>query len=196
MAAEVVLLAMNFGAPITSLWHVLPEISLELDLSTVLAGLLTTIPVLAFGLLSGAVSRLARRYRIETLLFASMILLTVGLLVRPGGTIPLLYTGAALIGCGITVGNVLMPAYLKERFPHALGWMTGLYAGFMNLFAALASGFSLRLGQLSGLGWEGSVGIWAILAVLAVVVWLPLGLKRRSEERRVGKECVRPCGIR
>src|SRR3546814_8642344 len=85
-------------------------------------------------------------YRIETLLFASMILLTVGLLVRPGGTIPLLYTGAALIGCGITVGNVLMPAYLKERFPHALGWMTGLYAGFMNLFAALASGFSLRLG--------------------------------------------------
>ena len=180
MVAGIVLIAVNLRAPITSVGPVLSEISESLGLSTVQAGLLTTIPVLAFGLLSGLVSRTARRFPMESMLFASLLVLSLGLLLRPAGNTFLLFTGTALIGCAITVGNVLMPPFLKLNFPASIGLMTGLYAGFMNLFAALASGFSIRLGQLSGLGWRGSLGIWALLGILAIIVWLPQVLKGKE----------------
>src|SRR3546814_12497624 len=60
LAAAVVLIAINLSAPITSVAHVLPEITLSLDLLTVQPGLLTTIPVLAFGLFPRVVSWLLR----------------------------------------------------------------------------------------------------------------------------------------
>ncbi|HYH55683.1 MAG TPA: MFS transporter, partial [Anseongella sp.] len=148
-------------------------------LSNVQAGMLTTIPVLAFGLLSGLVSRMGKRLGTERMLLASMALLTAGLLIRPAGTIPLLFAGTALIGCAITVGNVLMPAFIKLNYPGSLGLMTGIYAGSMNLFAALASGFSISLGKASGWGWKGSLGMWAVLGFLGFALWLPQVLKRK-----------------
>ncbi|QEC51552.1 CP family cyanate transporter-like MFS transporter [Anseongella ginsenosidimutans] len=178
--AGIILIAANLRAPITSVGPVLSEISSSLGLSTVQAGMLTTIPVLAFGLLSGLVSRLTRYFRVEAMLLASLALLTLGLFIRPAGPVALLFAGTALVGCGITVGNVLMPAYIKLNFPAKLGLMTGLYAGFMNLFAALASGFSIRLGQVSGLGWKGSLGVWAIMGMLAAIVWLPQVVKDKE----------------
>lgn len=178
--AGVILIAVNLRAPITSVGPVLSEISDSLGLSTVQAGMLTTIPVLAFGLLSGLVSSLARRFRMEGMLFLSLVILTAGLLLRPAGNTLWLFTGTALIGAAITVGNVLMPAYIKLNFSSSLGLMTGLYAGFMNLFAALASGLSIGLGQLSGLGWKGSVGAWAITGVVAGLVWIPQVIRNRT----------------
>lgn len=171
--AGVILIAINLRAPITAVGPVISEMSASLGLSNVEAGLITTIPVLAFGLLSGVVSRLAQRFRMEGMLLASMALLTFGLLVRPAGSVPLLFAGTALMGCAITVGNVLMPAFIKLNYQGSVGLMTGIYAGFMNLFAALGSGFSISLGSLSGMGWKGSIGIWAVLGVLAFFLWLP-----------------------
>lgn len=175
-----ILIAVNLRAPITSVGPVLSEITQSLGLSTVQAGLLTTIPVLTFGLLSGLVSRLSKRFRMEDLLLCSLVLLTLGLLMRPGGSIFLLFAGTVLVGCAITVGNVLMPAYLKLNFSTSIGLMTGIYAGFMNLFAALASGFSIQLGQLTGLGWKGSLGIWAVLGAAAFLAWLPQVIRKRD----------------
>lgn len=189
--AGIILIAANLRAPITSVGPVLSEISSSLGLSTVQAGMLTTIPVLAFGLLSGLVSCLTRYFRVEAMLLASLVLLTLGLFIRPAGAVTLLFTGTALVGCGITVGNVLMPAYIKLNFPAKLGLMTGLYAGFMNLFAALASGFSIRLGQVSGLGWKGSLGVWAIMGTLAAIVWLPQAIKGKETSTKVRAGRVR-----
>lgn len=181
MVMGFILIAVNLRAPITSVGPVLSDISKSLGLSTVQAGLLTTIPVLTFGLFSGLVSRLSRRFWMEDMLLFSLALLTVGLVMRPAGSVLLLFAGTVLVGCAITVGNVLMPAYLKLNFSASLGLMTGIYAGFMNLFAALASGFSIYLGQLSGMGWKGSIGIWAVLGVAASIAWLPQVVKKRGE---------------
>lgn len=40
----------------------------------------------------------------------------------------------------------------------------------MNLTAALASGYSISIGQWTGYGWRGSLGIWLIIALLALLV--------------------------
>ncbi len=48
--------------------------------------------------------------------------------------------------------------------------MTGIFAVAMNLTAALASGYSISIGQWTGYGWKGSLGIWLIIALLALLV--------------------------
>lgn len=48
--------------------------------------------------------------------------------------------------------------------------MTGIFAVAMNLTAALASGYSISIGKWTGYGWQGSLGIWLVIALLALLV--------------------------
>jgi len=43
----------------------------------------------------------------------------------------------------------------------------------MAIGAALAAGLSVPLAHDFGLGWRGSLGVWAIFPLIALLVWLP-----------------------
>src|SRR5690606_30787137 len=58
----IVLVATNLRAPITSVGPVVPQIQDALRLSNTLAGLITTIPLLAFALLSPIAPKLAEKW--------------------------------------------------------------------------------------------------------------------------------------
>lgn len=169
----ILFIAANLRAPITSVGPVINEISDSLSLSPAFVGLLTAIPLISFALLSAFAPRVARKTGLERLLLYSLLVLALGLFTRSVGNVPLLFIGAALIGAAITVGNVLMPAYIKKMFPNKVGIVTGMYLVSMNLTSALAAGFSIRIGQASGMGWQGSIGIWGILAIISLFIWYP-----------------------
>lgn len=65
---------------------------------------------------------------------------------------------------------MITPGYVKNNFPKQIGLMTGIYAVAMNVTAALASGYSVSLGEWTGYGWRGSLGIWLVIALLALFV--------------------------
>src|SRR5690606_35204336 len=130
----------------TSVGPVVPQIQHALNLSNTLAGLITTIPLLAFALLSPVAPKLAEKWRIETLLWAAIWAIGLGLFVRTSSNALLLFSGAALVGCGIAFGNVLVPPLIKQRFPQKIGLVTGIYSVAMNATASLASGFSISIG--------------------------------------------------
>lgn len=169
----VVFIAINLRAPLTSVSPVVNEIISQLNLNNIEAGLITTLPLLAFGCLSIFTPRLAADLGLERVLWYSMPVLMVGLLARASGDVRLLFVGAALIGVAITIGNVLMPAFIKLRFPEKMGLMTGINALSMNIAGVLASGFSVQAGLLTGWGWRGSIGIWVIPAIIGFLVWIP-----------------------
>lgn len=181
MFLGVIFIASNLRAPLTSVGPVVAEISKALSLSNTAAGLITTIPLMAFALLSGVVPKVSRKYGMELVLLGSIILLTIGLIIRPLGSIVSLFLGAALVGTAITVGNVLMPAFIKNNFSNKVGTMMGVYSVAMNLTAALAAGFSISLGRITNFGWKGSIGIWLVLSLVTIVVWIPQ-LKKKQEE--------------
>ena len=166
-------IAINLRAPLTSVSPVVNEIISQLNLNNVEAGLITTLPLLAFGCLSIFTPRLAAGWGLEKVLWYSMPVLVLGLLARASGNVSLLFLGAGLIGAAITAGNVLMPAFIKLRFPEKMGLMTGINALSMNVAGVLASGFSVKLGVLTGWGWKGSIGVWVIPAILGFLVWIP-----------------------
>lgn len=185
MALGVLFIASNLRAPLTSVGPVIAELSTSLGLSNVWAGMVTTIPLIAFATLSGFAPKVSRKYGMELVLLAALIILALGLGIRQWGTISTLFIGAALVGIAITMGNVLMPAYIKNSFPKQVGLMMGLYSVAMNLTAALAAGFSIQLGNWTGMGWRGSIGIWFFLALFTLVIWLPQ-VKRKKLETQQG----------
>lgn len=169
----VVFIAINLRSPLTSVSPVVNEMMEALHLNNLQAGLITTLPLLAFGCFSIFTPQWAAKFGLEKVLWYSMPVLVLGLLARASGNLSLLFLGAALVGVAITIGNVLMPAFIKLRFPEKMGLMTGINALSMNIAGVLASGFSVQIGLWSGWGWRGSIGVWVITAILGFLVWIP-----------------------
>lgn len=168
---SIVLVASNLRAPITSVGPVVPELQKAFNLSNTAAGLITTIPLLAFAFLSPIAPGLANKYHIRLIIWFAVVSIVFGLLFRVSGSWLPLYIGTAFIGAGIAMCNVLMPPLIKQEFPNHIGLLTGIYSVAMNITASFASGLSIAIGQWSGYGWKGSLGFWLIFAILAILVW-------------------------
>jgi MFS transporter, CP family, cyanate transporter len=173
LVAGIVLIAAALRAPFTSVGTLIEMIRDDLGLSNTLAGAITTLPLLAFALVSPFAAGLARRYGMANVLLFSMLLLAVGILVRSASGAGLLFTGTAMLGVSIAVCNVLLPSLIKGRFPHQIGFMTGIYTVSMNLCAAFAAGISIPLATGSSLGWRGTLAMWFMLAAFATLFWIP-----------------------
>lgn len=169
----IILIGANLRAPLTSVGPLVTSIRDNLGISNTLSGSLTTLPLLAFALLSPFAPKLARRFGMELTLFISLILLTVGIGIRSIGGVTTLFLGTILIGLAIAIGNVLLPSLIKHNFARNIGLMTGIYAVSMNLCGAIGSGISIPISSLSGLGWAGALGCWGILSLITVFFWMP-----------------------
>ncbi len=170
----IVLIAANLRVPITTVGPVIPDIARQLHLTPVMIGLFTTVPLVCFALFSTFMPRLSAVVGLEKSLLYSSLILAIGLVIRSLGNIFVLFFGYLLIGIAITIANVLMPAFIKKKFPDRLGWVTGIYLVSMNLTSAIAVGYSISIGRIGNLGWKGSIGIWTLLSLLAFFCWLLL----------------------
>lgn len=172
-ALGVLLLASNLRAPITVVGPVLGDIQASIGLSAAVGGLLTSLPLLAFAALSPFAPALGRRFGLERVLFGALVLLAGGLALRSAAMSAALFSGTVVVGAAIALGNVLLPALIKRDFPAHAGLMTGLYTATMSSAAALASGVSVPLASVGGVGWRGVLVCWAALSLLAALVWAP-----------------------
>jgi MFS transporter, CP family, cyanate transporter len=167
----IVLLAANLRPVLTSVAPLIGQIRADTGISNGVAGLLTTLPLLAFGLLSPISPRFARLFGMERVLLASLFVLVAGILLRWAGAVEALFLGTVVLGAAIAVANVLLPSLVKREFPERAGLMTSVYSTSLGISAALAAGVSVPLAQL--VGWRGALAVWALPALLAGVAWLP-----------------------
>ncbi|WP_326983594.1 MFS transporter [Chryseobacterium sp. MYb264] len=166
----VVLVSSNLRSPIISVSPVLGDVKSALQLDSFQISMLTSIPLFMFATCSVLVSRFSHKFSINRFLLYSLLILSFGLFLRVTGSLWALFLGSVFIGLGICIGNVVTPGYVKNNFPKQIGLMTGIFAVSMNISAALASGFSVNIGKWTGFGWRGSLGIWLIISLLAIVV--------------------------
>jgi len=154
-------------------------------LSNGMLGLLTTLPLIAFGFISTLTPLFTRRFGIGGTLLGAMLLLTVGIAMRSIEWLPALFLGTLLSGVAIAFGNVLLPSLTKRNFESNSGLITSLYSSMMAVGAALAAGISVPLAHDLELGWRGSLGVWAMLSMIAFFVWLPqlFRLKKTNSNR-------------
>jgi MFS transporter, CP family, cyanate transporter len=188
----IVLLAANLRPALTSVAPLIGEIRADTGISNGAAGLLTTLPLLAFALLSPVAPRVARRFGIEGVLLASLLVLAAGILLRWTEAIAALFLGTAILGAAIAFGNVLLPGLVKREFPERAGLMTSVYSASLGTSAAIAAGVSFPLAQLDGFGWRGALAVWALPVFIAGVAWLPqLGRKDLPDASAPGSPGIR-----
>lgn len=174
LALQVVLIALNLRPALVAVSPLVATIRADLAMSAVAVGLLTALPLLCFGLLSPVAPRIGRRLGIERSLLGTMTLVCAGTVLRSADTAIALFAGTVVIGMGIAVANVLLPALIKRDFPDKSELMAGLYS--MSLFggAALAAGITLPMQQAADMNWRAAQGCWGLPALLAALAWLPL----------------------
>jgi CP family cyanate transporter-like MFS transporter len=167
---------------VASVPPVIDEISEDLDLSSAAAGLLTSAPILCFGLLAPVGPLLARRLGAERVLFLALIPLTGGLLFRAESSVSVLFAGTLVAGAAIAVANVVVPSIVKGRFARRAGRLTGLYVAALGAGAALAAGLTVPIERALDAGWEAGLAVWTLPAAAAAAL---LGVAVVRDSRRV-----------
>jgi len=168
----ILMIATTLRVTFTGAAPLLDAIRADYGLTTAQTGMLTTLPLLAFALISPLAAGVARRIGMERSLFAALLLICAGIALRSLPSSLLLFIGTAVIGCGIALGNVLLPGMLKRDFAQHVAKLTGAYSLTMGAAAALGSAAMVPIAQ-SGAGWHGALLTLMIFPLLALLLWLP-----------------------
>ncbi|WP_188208200.1 CynX/NimT family MFS transporter [Alkalibacillus aidingensis] len=180
----IIFVAFNLRPSITAIGPLIGDIRLDTGISNSLAGLLTTLPLLAFAGLSLLTPKLARKFGNEATVMIGLILLAVGIFIRPTDFISLLFFGTLLVGSGIAICNVLLPGIVKQKFAAKVGLMTGMYTLAMSGAASIGSGVSVPMAHGLNLGWKGTLIAWGVLTIVAMIVWIPQLRKKKADEHQ------------
>ncbi|BBQ79137.1 cyanate transporter [Raoultella ornithinolytica] len=172
LIAGILFIASTLRVTFTGAAPLLDAIRADYGLSTAQTGMLTTLPLLAFGLVSPLAAGVGRRLGIERSLLVALVLICLGIGLRSLPSTALLFGGTAIIGCGIALGNVLLPGLIKRDFSQHVARMTGAYSITMGGAAALGSATVVPL-ALAGFGWHGALLMLMVFPLLALLVWLP-----------------------
>ncbi|ECO6365674.1 CynX/NimT family MFS transporter [Salmonella enterica subsp. enterica] len=179
LIAGILMIATTLRVTFTGAAPLLETIRSDYGLSTAQTGLLTTLPLLAFALVSPLAAGIARRFGMERSLFAAMLLICAGIALRSLPSAALLFAGTAIIGCGIALGNVLLPGLIKRDFSQHVARLTGAYSLTMGAAAALGSALVVPL-ALHGFGWRSALLMLMLFPLLAFLIWLPQWRTTRS----------------
>ncbi len=176
----VVLLGVNLRSVFSSLPPLLEGVRAELGLSAAAAGLLTTLPLLCFGVLAPLSPVLVRRVPIERLLAACAVLTAVGAGLRGVGGVAGLFAGMLVAGSAVAIAQTAVPTLIRARFPGHSGGLTGAFSMSLTLGAAAAAGTAVPLERLFDDSWRAALALFALPAVGAAVLWLPPARRERT----------------
>lgn len=169
----ILFIAMALRAPVTGVPPLVGLIREQLGLSNTAAGMLITLPLLAFAVVSLVSAGMARRHGLERSLFFALLLIGGGIVLRSQGQAWALYAGTAVIGSGIAIGNVLLPSLLKRDFPQRVAGLTSAYVLTMSIAAGAASALAVPLASLAGGDWRFSALCMLVIPLAGVLLWLP-----------------------
>ena len=112
----VVLVSLNLRPGASAVGPVLAELRTGLDTTSAVAGALTGLPGLCFGVIGALAVPIARRVGTTRGIALGLVAVTIGLLLRAvaGSTVVFLLLTALALG-GMAVGNVLVPAWIKRH---------------------------------------------------------------------------------
>lgn len=171
LAMAIILMSAIVKTPLTAVSSLLSMIQAEFSLDSGAAGVLNSIPLLAFAVISLFISTLAQRFGAGKVCFGGMLALVVGIVCCSFLGVSGLYAGMLLIGISIAVGSVLLPAVIKAYFPRQIGPMTSVFTTVMSVLPGIAGGISVPLAL--AFGWNISMFIWAVVAAAILILWIP-----------------------
>lgn len=185
LLSAVALVSVNLRPGASSIGPVLEEVRLGLGMDAGVAGAVTGLPGLVFGLVGAVSVAFARKVGMTAGIAVGLVAATAGLLLRvTTASVPvfLLLTVVAL--AGMAVGNVLVPAWIKAH-GHAVALMT-VYGTGLVVGGTIGPLLTAPASDIGG-SWRVGLGMWGLLALLALPLWAWLAARehRSPAEHRV-----------
>lgn len=174
LVVGIVLLAFNLRPAAVSVGPALTEISAALGLNGIEAGLLTSMPVLAFASFGALTPKLAQAIGPHRLTLIALMAAVAGMLGRSLVSDPWVFLALTLVALsGMAAANVLMPSLVKRHFPDRIGLMTAVYSTVLAVGLTSASVLTVPIAEQFG-GWRYGLAAWAVTAAIAVIPWVGL----------------------
>ena len=174
----ILFISFNLRAPITAVGSIVDMIQADGGLSNAAAGMITTLPLIAFAIVSPFVSKIFAKIGHGKTMLLGLCLILAGELCRSYTGMKGLFLGTIIIGSGIAIGNVLIPSIIKMHFKNRVGLVTSIYTSGMCIFAAVGAGISLPLAKGMSFGWKHTLAIWFVLTLVTILIWLPQTRKK------------------
>jgi CP family cyanate transporter-like MFS transporter len=177
-----ILLSTNLRPAAVSVGPVLAEVTEGLGMSSAEAGLLTSLPVLAFASFGAVAPWLARTVGIHRTTLLSLVAVVIGLAARATVDHELAFLGLSMLGlAGMATANVLLPSLVKLHFPDRVGPITAVYTTALAIGLTGALTFTVPISEAYG-GWRFGLGSWALLALVAALPWVWLVVHDRRPD--------------
>ncbi|MDA3978430.1 MFS transporter [Gallibacterium sp. AGMB14963] len=166
----IIMIGVVLRMPFTAIPPILQEIATEFDIPISSLGILTTLPLLMFALVSPFAARLGQIFGIEKLFAIVLVLMMIGSTLRIF-SLPLLFVGTLIIGLGIAILNVLLPSAIMANSPSRLGKLTSLYSLAMTFATIIGSSLAIPITEMSN--WQTMILILSAILLVAFIIWLP-----------------------
>ncbi len=181
----IVLVAFSLRSAVASLSPILAEIEADFAVPSWILGLIGAAPPVCFAVFGIVTPALERRFGLERLAVAAMVVATGAMVARALASDALaLLLGTAVLFAAIGVGNVVLPPLIKKYFPDRVGTMTGLYSSLLAVAAFVPPLVAVPVADAEG--WRFSLGMWAVFALAAIVPWVAQ-LVVDARERAAGR---------
>src|SRR5690625_921350 len=184
LGAAILFIAFNLRPAITSVGPLIGTIRDDVGFSNWNVALLTSLPLIAFAIMSPLAPKIANRLSNEMTLALGLLVLIIGISLRSIPVVFLIFLGTLCIGLGIAICNVLLPGVIKEKFPAKVAIMTSLYTTSMAIFATTASGVSIPIAEGLNLGWQIALLVWIIPAIIGFSIWIIVHLRNNKNKKK------------
>ncbi len=192
LVVAVLLVSISLRPGASSPGPVLEELREGLGMSAGVAGIMTGLPGLCFGLAGALAAGFARRVGMTAGIAIGLTAVAIGLLLRvTTSSVPFFLFFTVIALAGMAVGNVLVPAWIKAH-GHAVALMTVYGTGLVS-GATVASLTTAPVSAATG-SWQQGLGMWGLVALLAVPLWAWLVLRERRSPAERSVDGAAPTG--
>ena len=181
----ILLVALSLRTAVAAISPIVAEISGSIPLDAIRLGVIGMLPPLCFAVFGMVTPAMARRLGLELSTLLILAVIATGHVVRAAaGGFGLLLVGSVLAFAGMGAGNVLLPPLVKRYFPDRIGLVTALYVTVVAVSTFVPPLVAEPIADSAG--WRVSLGVWAVLAVVAAAPWVRvLGQRRADREEGI-----------
>lgn len=161
------------------------DIAEALSLGSAAVGALTTVPYVVLALSMMLAVRFARGIGMLRALVLALVIVTMGSGAR-GLTlsVPVLFIASVVMGLGLALMQVTIPALLRDWTPRHLALGSTVYLNGMTVGELIGAGATRPIVlKLAGDSWQVAMLLWSLPALMIVAL---LVLKLRAAPRRAG----------
>lgn len=174
--------ALNMRPAVTGIGPLFNVLLESLHVSNTKMSFLTSIPVFCMGLFAPFAVPLQRKLGTKTAITLLLIIIALANGLRFfKESYGLLVVTSFAAGFAIALIGPMLNAYIKKKFPTRFTTVVGIYSFGIGTGATLSAALTVTFYNRFHESWTMALGSWAVLAIIALVIWL-LTIQKDQDE--------------